>query len=159
MKLVRKWHPEDAQYIDNPLGPKVYRVVALVRDDVFTHYVCFYDTWTGKVYAEKVATKHAKTKFGHTDLMQIDSDQEWQALFDYLRTDECQVIQMVETSAENTINQETGEKTLTLHDNLNKLPRSPYGVDSNGSKIITSESPMEMQISPSLVNEDGSIII
>ncbi len=159
MKLIRKWHPEDAQYIPNPLGPKVYRVIALVRDDVFTHYVCFYDTWTGKVYAEKVATKHVRSKFEHTDLMQISNDQEWQALFDFLQSDECQVIQMVETKVTNDINQETGEKVLTLHDNMERLPRSPYGVDSNGSKVITSESPIEIQISPSLINEDGSILV
>ena len=154
MKLIRKWNPNAAPYINNPGGPKVYRIVALIRDDVNTNYVTFFDSWTRKVYCEKVIASTLKTRIEHVDLAQVLDDQEWLALIEFQKKDEIGVLQSIETTISK--DKKTGE--VKLHDGLYEVPEVPYGVDSNGSRVITSSTPIECQISPSLMRIDGSII-
>lgn len=142
MKLIRKWHPQAAQGIRNPMGPNNYRLVALVKDDTFTHYACFFDMWTGRIYIEKIKSKHSGN-WDYSDFCQIEDDQEWQAVIDFLSEDSQAVIQSVESKMEKGMNE------LEFHENMNKLPRVPYGVDSNGVQVITGESDIDMQVSPS----------
>jgi L-rhamnose mutarotase len=147
MKLIRKWNPNDAPGIKNPGGPNNYRLVALVKDDTYTHYAVFFDMWTGKIYAELIRQKHA-AQWDYSDFWQIENDQEWNALINYLQEDGVEVIQMVESKIEK------GMKEMAFHENLNKLPRVSYGVDANGSQVITGESDISMQMSPSLIGVD-----
>jgi hypothetical protein len=155
MKLVRKWHPDSSPYINNEGGPKVFRIVALVKDETFNHYVCFYDSYTSKVYIESARVKHSTSSrgFDHKDLYQVKDDKEWGDVIAFLKRDDIEVLQMVENSYEVGTGDNEGE--VTLHENLNKLPRVPYGVDSNGSQVITRDTPIEAQISPSLLGVDG----
>lgn len=148
MKLVRKWNPDSAPFIPNPGGPNVFRMVALCKDDVHTHYVCFYDSWTGRIYIECARQLHAGP-FCYQDCWQITDDKEWQAVFQFLASDTCQVIQTVETKIEKDtqVFDETGK--VTFHESLKKLPLTPYGVDSNGSQLII---PAGAEISPSISN-------
>jgi len=148
MKLLRKWNPKASPYIPNPGGPNVFRMVALIKDDVHTHYVCFFDTWTGKIYIELVRMLHAGN-FSYKDCWQIENDKEWDAVLNYLRQDECKVIQSVETTIEKDtqVFEETGE--ITFHESLQKLPLTEYGVDSNGSQLITPDTPFSVVNSPS----------
>lgn len=147
MKLLRKWNPEAAPFIPNPGGPNVFRMVALCKDDVHTHYVCFFDCWTGKIYIEAARQRHAGP-FCYQDCWQISDDKEWQAILVFLQTEECQVIQSVETRIEKDtqVFDETGK--ITFHESLKKLPLTPYGVDSNGSQL---SFPSNLGISPSLL--------
>jgi hypothetical protein len=154
MKLIRKWNPNSAPYISNPGGPKVYRIVALIQDDVSTNYVTFFDSWTKKVYCEKVISSSLKSNLEHTDLSQVINDQEWLDLIEFQKKEEIGVLQSVETSIEK--DKDTGE--VKLNDGLYEVPEVPYGVDSNGSQLITSSTPVECQISPSLIKEDGTIL-
>lgn len=146
MKLLRKYNPEVASYIPNPGGPNVFRMVALVKDDVHRHYICFFDSWSGKIYIEEARILHAGS-FSYKDCWQIQDDKEWNAVLKFLASDECQVIQMVETKIQKDtkVFDETGK--ITFHENLKKLPLTPFGVDSNGSQLIV---PTEASISPSL---------
>ena len=154
MELIRKWNPESALHVNNANGPKVFRIIALLRDGVNDHYVCFYDSWTGKVYIEEARMRHGSSYFDHSSLYQVADDKQFKDLMDYLSSDVCQVIQMVDNRYEK--DKETGK--FTMHENLSKLPLTKYGVDSNGNQSITGASPLDMQISPSLVNEDGTLI-
>ena len=64
-------------------------------------------------------------------------------VIDFLSEDSQAVIQSVESKMEKGMNE------LEFHENMNKLPRVPYGVDSNGVQVITGESDIDMQVSPS----------
>jgi hypothetical protein len=160
MQLIRKWNPKDALYINNPNGPKVYRILALVKDGVNSHYVCFYDSWTLKVYIEEAHMQYGSSYFDNTSMFQVKDDKEWQALVDFLSEDQCKVIQMVQTSIENELDPNTGQKTgeFKIHDAMDSLPRTKYGVDVNGKQSITGASPIDMQMSPSLTDGKGGLI-
>ena len=156
MRLIRKYHPEDAPYIPND-GVNVYRIVALIKDG-FEMYGCFYSMWadptTGdrKVYVERIAnSRHSSSNFSLHDFWQIENDKEFYALLDFLGTDECQVLQSVETSYIQDEKMPFNSKgQINLHRKLSKLPRSVYGVNANGSRIVGPDTPGVMVESPSI---------
>jgi len=152
MKLIRKFNPKAAPYIPNPGGPNVFRMVALVKDGIFTHYVCFFDSWTGKIYIETVRMLHSG-KFSYKDCWQISDpdgkDTEFKAVMTFLQSDEAMVLQEVETKyvKDEERFQRTGE--VKFHEKLAELPLVKFGVDSNGSQIITEDFPKQFLQSPS----------
>ena len=141
MKVVRKWNPKSAPAINNPYGPKNYRLVALVKDDVHTHYACFFDMWTKKIYIELIKSRHSGT-WDYSDFNQIETDEEWDEIIDYLSEPGVEVIQTIENKVIK------GMSELAFHENMHKIPSLPYGVDANGQQIITSDTDTDMQISP-----------
>lgn len=143
MKLLRKFNPDSAPAMNNPGGPNNLRLLALFKDDTFTHYACFYDMWTSKIYVEFIRQKHSG-KWDYQDFWQIHDDPEWVACINFLQEPGVEVLQMIESKFEK------GMTSLQIHENMHKVPRSPYGVDEHGHQVITADTDINLQLSPSL---------
>jgi len=145
MKLVRKWNPEDAPLIPNWQGPPMFRMVALLKDGANEFIACFYDSRTGKVYAEIIARTNFSGDFSTSDLWQIEDDIQWYDVLSELR--DYEVLDTVETRLTQ------GMDMMTLHKELWKVPRTPHGCDAKGNPF-TSKLTEQMAVSPSLSSVD-----
>jgi len=121
-----------------PHGIKAYRIVAMIRDNVFDHWCCFFDVKTKKIFIEEVQIPHAGT-WDASHCFQVADDSLWCILVEFLQKPDINVLQTVEIKYEKDKDHydSTGEKRLVLSNGLFKLPADVLGVDQHGSTMIS----------------------
>ena len=133
MQLLRKWNPESAPILKIPHGPNVYRIVAIIKDGIHDHWICFYDRWTEKVYLEEALIPHSGS-WNYSHCRQVQGDTLFVVLVNFLKSVDVLSAVSKGYQVDKDILEETGE--VVLSPMLSQIPKTPYGVDNNGSQVI-----------------------